>query len=140
MDTHSVKVRVCYADTDRMGVVYYGNYLRYFEIARTEYLRALGTAYRDVEEQGAFLTVSEATCKYLSPARYDDMLAITTWVDRLRPTRVDFRHVVTRESGGARLAEGHVVLACVDDRGRPMRVPETVTRPMQVHARPSGDP
>ncbi|MDP6106940.1 MAG: thioesterase family protein [Candidatus Brocadiia bacterium] len=132
MKSHTEELRVCYADTDRMGWVYYGNYLRYFEIGRTEYLREAGATYRDLDERGVFFAVSEASCRYLEPARYDDVLRITTWVERLRPTRIDFAHLVERKGDGARVAEGSVVLACVNGSGRPARLPEEVTGAVEV--------
>jgi acyl-CoA thioester hydrolase len=76
--------------------------------------------------------VTEAHCKYLAPARYDDVLVITTHVDRLRPTRIDFRHRVAREEDGAPLAEGHLVLACVDGNGRPRGIPTEVREAIEV--------
>ena len=140
MKIHTVGVRVRYAETDRMGVVYYANYLTYFETGRTEYLRALGTTYRELEEAGVYFPVVEASCKYLGRAGYDDELELLTWVDRLRPTRIDFRHLIVGRRAGAHLASGHVVLACVDRRGRPRRLPESVTRNIELCAGPGQAP
>jgi acyl-CoA thioester hydrolase len=126
---------VRYAETDQMGVAYNAHFLTYFEVARTEYLRKLGTAYRDLEDKGFYLVVVEAYCKYLGPARYDDVLEVTTWVDRLRPTRIDFRHSVRRKAGQSRegaVAEGHVVLACVNRDRRPQALPPEVTSVIDV--------
>ena len=74
MHVHETKVRVLYAHTDKAGVVYYANYLQFFEAGRTEYFRSLGKSYADFERQGILLTVVEASCKYLAPAAYDDEL------------------------------------------------------------------
>ena len=123
MKTHVLDIRVRYGDTDRAGVVYYANYFHYFEIGRTEYLRALGAPYRCLEERGVLFVVVEATCRYMAPAGYDDDLQVVSWVDRLRPTRVDFRTLVVRKGQRTPIAEGHVVLACVDRERRPLRVP-----------------
>ena len=126
MDTDTIDIRVRYAETDQMGVVFNANLLVYFEVARTEYMRGLDTAYRDMENDGYYLMVSEAHCKYTGPAEYDDVLEITTWVDRVRPMRIDFRHQVRRRQDGAPVAEGHVVLACVDGSLRPQALPAEV--------------
>ena len=140
MKTHTVDIRVRYAETDQMGAVYYANYLLYFETGRTEYLRGLGTSYRSLEEGGVYFPVVEVNCRYLGGAHYDDELQIITWVDRLRPTRIDFRHLVVRKGDGARLASGHVVLACLDSGGRPIRIPEPVTKNIELCSGPEGAP
>jgi len=130
--THLTRIRTRYAETDQMGVVYNSHFLTYFEVGRTEFLRAAGIAYRGLEGRGVHLVVVEAHCKYLAPARYDDVLEVTTWVDRLRPTRIDFRHRVAREADAAPLAEGHLVLACVDGSGRPQAIPPDVKESIEV--------
>ncbi|MFW6119086.1 MAG: acyl-CoA thioesterase [Planctomycetota bacterium] len=132
MATQTVDIRVRYAETDQMGVVYNSHFLVYFEVGRTEYLRALGTTYRELEEQGVYLAVVEAHCRYLGPARYDDLLELTTWVERLRPTRIDFAHEVRRKEDGASVAEGRIVLACLDEEGHPRRLPGEITRAVQT--------
>jgi len=118
--------RVLYAETDQMGAVYNAHFLTYFEIGRTEYLRRRGIAYRELETRGVYLVVVEAHCRYQRPARYDDVLEIQTWVGRLRPTRIDFRHRVLRQSDGTRIAEGHMVLACIDADRKPRPLPRDV--------------
>ncbi len=132
MKTHTIEVRVRYSETDRMGLVYNANFLVYFEVARVEYLRALGVAYRDLEERGCLLPVIEAHCRYSGQARYDDVLEVVTYVDRLRPTRIDFRHRVRRKSDGAPIAEGHIVLACLGENMRPRRLPPEVTDAVEL--------
>jgi len=132
MKTHTTEVRVRYSETDRMGLVYNAHLLVYFEVARVEYLRALGTVYRDLEHRGYLLPVVEAHCKYTGQARYDDLLEIVTWVDRLRPTRIDFRHRVRRKADGAPVAEGHIVLACLDKALRPQRLPAEIRDAVEV--------
>jgi len=119
---HEMSVRVTYADTDKGGVVYYANYLKYFEMGRAEYVRSLGKSYADMEAEGALFTVSEASCRYRAPARYDELITIHTWVSRLRPTRINFRYRVTGPSGKT-LVEGETVLACLDASGRPQPLP-----------------
>lgn len=132
MKTHITEVRVRYSETDRMGLVYNAHLFIYFEVARVEYLRALGTVYRDMEERGFLLPVIEAHCKYTGQARYDDVLELTTWVDRVRPARIDFRHLVRRKSDGAQVAEGHIVLACLGKDMRPRRLPPEITEAVEV--------
>jgi len=134
MKTDTVEIRVRYAETDQMGVAYNAHFFTYFEVARTEYLRKLGTAYRDLEEKGFYLVVVEAYCKYLGPARYDDVLEVTTWVDRLRPTRIDFGYSVRRKAGHA-VAEGRVVLACLNQSRRPQALPRDITSVVEVTKR-----
>jgi len=137
MKTHVLNMRVRYGETDSAGVVYYANYFHYFEIGRTEYLRALGLPYRSLEERGIHFVVTEASCRYHGSARYDDELEVISWVDRLRPTRVDFRTLVVRKGERAPIAAGHVVLACVGRDRRPARVPqELVDRIELAHGPP----
>jgi len=116
-------VRVRYADTDQMGFVYYGNYLRWFEIGRTEMLRALGMSYREVEAAGIRLPVLEARCRYRRPARYDDRGVIETGRAGLRRASLRFTYRVLREPGGELLAEGETEHCFLDARGRPARPP-----------------
>lgn len=112
MHIHETTQRVLYAHTDKAGVVYYANYLAFFEIGRTEYFRALGKSYADFEREGIFLTVAEATLKYLAPAEYDDLLTIRTRVTRVRRTRIDFAYEVRGPKGNI-LCEGTTLLACI---------------------------
>ncbi len=115
--------RVPYADTDMMGVVYYGNYLAYFERCRNELMRATGVSYRQMEEQGAMLPVVEAHVDYKRPARYDDELAITGWLEYAAGARMKVCCEVRR--GGELLASGYTVHACLSTKtNRPVRVPQ----------------
>lgn len=118
-------VRVRYAETDKMGVVYYANYLAWFEVGRCEWLRSLGWSYREMEAGGALLPVIEARCEYRHPSRYDDELEIRTRGTLLSPARVRFDYEVWHR-GGAMAASGHTVHASTDQRGRPRRLPERV--------------
>lgn len=115
--------RVPYADTDQMGVVYYANFLVYFERSRNEALRALGVTYREMESEGILLPVVEAHCDYRQPALYDDLLEIHGWFERMGRTRVRACCEVRR--GDALLAEGYTVHACLSrETMRPTRLPE----------------
>ena len=113
--------RVIYGDTDTMGVVYYGQYLRLFEIGRNAYMRARGLPYREVERRGVILPVTEARCRYLRPARYDDRVTVETWVARARGARVVFEYRLLDEDGRV-LAEGHTEHGSVNRDGRPVRL------------------
>ncbi len=116
-------LRVRYADTDQMGMAYYGNYLRWFEVGRAELLRSLGLSYREVEESGLRLPVVESQCRYLKPARYDDLLAIETAIARLGRASVRFAYRVVREADRELLARGMTEHCFVDAGGRPVRPP-----------------
>jgi acyl-CoA thioester hydrolase len=120
--------RVIYGDTDQMGVVYYANYLRYFEHARNEFLRARGATYRAFEEQGLMLPVVEVLVNYRAPARYDDVLLIATEVTSTSRVRLTFSYEVSREGEAAVLCTGHTVHACVTTAGKPARLPEHVVQ------------
>jgi len=115
--------RVIYGDTDTGGVMYYGNYLRLFEIGRTELLRAHGLTYREIEErEGLILPVVEVHVRYKAPARYDDLLTLETKLSELKLHRVRFNYIVRRE--GRLLAEGYTVHVPVTREGRLTRFPE----------------
>lgn len=99
MYTHTVKYRVCYADTDQMGYVYYGNYARLCEIARVETLRSLGVSYKSLEDKGIGLPVAEHYTKYLAPGLYDDELTIICQVDMLPTRKIVFSYQIKNEAG-----------------------------------------
>jgi acyl-CoA thioester hydrolase len=118
------RIRVIYGDTDQMGMVYYGNYLRYFEIGRNEFLRRAGAPYRAFEEShGLMLPVVEAAVFYRRPARYDDELGIHAAVPEVRGASARFAYAIRRLPDGELLVEGHTVHACVDGSGRVTRIP-----------------
>lgn len=122
----SINVRVRYAETDQMGVVYHANYFMWFEIGRCELLRAHGRSYRDMEAQGVGLPVIEAHCEYKAPARYDDELQVKTWGKLLSPARVEFTYEISRPSDGIVNAVGTTIHAAVDANGRPCRLPDYI--------------
>jgi acyl-CoA thioester hydrolase len=124
--TTSARVRVRYAETDQMGVVYYANYLVWFEVGRTDLLRQSGWNYREMEAEGFALPVVEAHCEYRQSARYDDELDIVTSGALLSPVRVRFAYEVIRVADGMKLAGGHTVHAVLDPTGKPRRLPERV--------------
>jgi acyl-CoA thioester hydrolase len=119
------EIRVIYGDTDQMGVVYYGNYLRYFEAARNEWLRAKGACWRDVEaEHSVYLPVAEAKVSYKRPARYDDVLGVETRLGDLGLVSLRFDYRVVR--GEEVLALGHTVHACVSRGGDIREFPQAL--------------
>ena len=120
------RVRVRYAETDKMGVVYYANYLVWFEVGRTDLLRESGWDYREMEKEGYALPVIEAHCTYREPARYDDVLDVRTTGMLLSPVRVQFTYEIVRASDAAMLATGTTIHATLDRAGRPCRLPERV--------------
>jgi acyl-CoA thioester hydrolase len=128
-------VRVRYAETDRMGVVYYANYLVWFEVGRTEWLRETGWSYREMERDGVSLPVIEAHCEYRQPAAYDDELEIRTRAALLSPVRVRFDYEVVRMGEEALVAAGHTVHAALDGQGRPCRLPLRVRDLLAGHER-----
>jgi len=122
---HSVsRVRVRYAETDQMGVVYYANYFVWFEVGRTDLLRGQGWSYREMERDGFALPVIEAHCEYRQSARYDDELEVRTSGTLLSPVRVGFSYEVVRPADAATIATGRTIHAAVDRDGRPCRLPD----------------
>lgn len=120
--TTHLAYRVPYADTDQIGIVYYANFLVYFERSRNEALRSLGLTYREMESEGILLPVIEAHCRYLQPALYDDLLEIHGWFEREGRTRVRACCEVRR--GETLLAEGYTIHACLSrETRRPVRLP-----------------
>jgi acyl-CoA thioester hydrolase len=120
------RVRVRYAETDQMGVVYYANYFVWFEVGRTDLLRESGRNYRDMETEGFGLPVIEAQCTYRESAKYDDDIEVRTTGEMLSPVRVKFSYQVVRAADAAMLATGSTIHATLDRHGRPCRLPDRV--------------
>lgn len=125
-EARRTRVRVRYADTDQMGVVYYANYLVWFEVARTEWLRQGGWTYREMEADGILLPVIEAHCQYRQPARYDDEIEIRTVASVLTPVRIRFDYEARKTADDALSASGHTIHAAVGPDGRPRKLPGRV--------------
>jgi acyl-CoA thioester hydrolase len=124
--TSVTTLRVRYAETDKMGVVYYANYLVWFEVARAELLRSLGWSYREMELAGVSLPVIEAHCDYRRPAHYDDELEVKAEGRMLSPVRMEFRYEVVRKQDRTVAASGRTVHAALDASGKPCRLPARV--------------
>src|SRR5688572_16935327 len=120
------RVRVRYAETDKMGVVYYANYFVWFEVARAELLRSLGRSYRAMEHAGVALPVIEAQCAEHPPARYDDEPEVKADGVMLSPVRMQFTYEVTRPEDSTLAASGRTLHVAVDANGRPCRLPERI--------------
>jgi acyl-CoA thioester hydrolase len=126
MPSSVTTLRVRYAETDQMGVVYYAHYFVWFEVARAELLRTLGWNYREMEEGGVLLPVIEATCTYRRPARYDDEIEVRTEGRLCSPVRMEFSYEVMVKGRGEVVATGKTVHAATDRDGKPSRVPERI--------------
>jgi acyl-CoA thioester hydrolase len=121
--TNSTELRVRYAETDRMGIVYYANYLVWCEVGRVEFMRALGGSYAELEARGYGLAVAEATVRYLAPARFDDPVLIETTLAGVRSRAVTFDYVISHAETGTRFATAHTALVSIDSSGRPTALP-----------------
>ena len=126
MPASVTSLRVRYAETDKMGVVYYANFLVWFEVARADLMRSLGWTYREMEAAGISLPVIEAHCEYQRPARYDDEIEVRTEGRMLTAVRMKFSYTVVRRADQCVAAEGYTVHAAVDAAGRPCRLPARV--------------
>jgi acyl-CoA thioester hydrolase len=119
-------VRVRYAETDKMGVVYYAHYFVWFEIGRTDWLREAGATYRAMESDGVALPVIEAHCEYTHGARYDDEIEVRTRARMISPVRIAFDYVLARRPDGMTIASGYTVHVTINSAGRPTRLPAYV--------------
>ena len=125
MLSHETRVRVRYAETDQMGVVYYANYLVWMEVARVEFCKALGFRYRDMElEDGVLLAVIEAHCRYLHPARFDEEVIIETRVAEANSRLVEFAYEMRLADGGRKLASGSTRHIFCNREMKRVRLPE----------------
>ena len=117
-------VRVRYAETDQMGVVYHSNFLIYFEIGRTDYFRRLGFTYRKMEEDKVYMPVTECYCRYFIPAVYDDELEIVTGLEMQSRLRIKFLYDVQRRDDSKKIAAGFTVHVPINPEGNPCRIPQ----------------
>lgn len=131
MKIHEIKTRVRYQETDQMGIVYYANFFTYFEMGRTEYLRSLGLPYSELEKEHIYFPVIETRCRFRSPAHYDDVLIVHTWISELKHASVEFSHKIIRESNNTLIAEGFSKLACLNASRQPTAMPERLRKLLQ---------
>lgn len=122
--TSETRFRARYSETDKMGVIYYANYLVWMEMGRTDYCKSVGFDYRDMELDGANMAVAEATCRYVSPARYDDEILVITRIERLNRRLITFAYVITNDRTQAVLAEGTTVHIAVGADGKSRFIPQ----------------
>ncbi len=128
-DFYETTVRVRYAETDQMGVVYYANFFVWFEIGRVELFRQMGFAYKEMEQKDdSYIVVAEAHCRYLRPARYDDVLHIRTRVAESRSRTIRFAYQISNEVTGELLATGDTTHVICDRNGRPKTLPAKYRR------------
>ena len=119
------RIRVRYAETDQMGVVYYANYLVWMEVGRVELCKACGFNYRDMErEDGVMMAVAEANCRYSAPARFDDEVIIRTWIEDANPRIVKFAYEMSVAADGRKLASGYTRHVLVDRQFQRTRLPQ----------------
>jgi len=118
-----VPIRVIYADTDAMGIVYHTNYIRWFEIGRTELLREVGLVYAEWGGRGYHLPLIEAYCHYLQAARYDQVLLIEAGLGHVNRATVKFVYTIWDEAHKKEMAEGYTVHACINPQGKVIRLP-----------------
>ena len=128
----SSEFRVRYSETDQMGVVYHTNYLVWCEIGRTDFIRASGSTYAELERRGVLLAVSEVTIRYHAAARYDDLVHVQTTLGGVRSRAVTFDYLITNADTGERLASARTVLVSLDRRGRPATLPEDFRRQLEI--------
>ena len=121
-----IEIRVRYAEVDRMGVLHHSRYWVYFEMGRTELLRQAGVTYRDLEQAGVYFVVARCAARFHAPARYDDVLKLTTEVGSMGRARIDHTYRLCRKGDGLLLATAEITIACVDADGRLQPIPESV--------------
>ncbi|HBL15499.1 MAG TPA: hypothetical protein DD417_01695 [Elusimicrobia bacterium] len=120
---HEYEMRVTYADTDRLGIVYHSNYFKYFDVGRTELMRSAGYRYRDME-RNLFMPIIEARCNYMAPSRYDEILVIKTWIAWLGPASVAFESDIREHDSARVVARGFTRHAVVNEFWKPIRLPK----------------
>jgi acyl-CoA thioester hydrolase len=127
VNTHvgEVRIRVRYAETDQMGVVYHANYFVWFEVGRVEFLRQMGFSYREMEENDScFIAVVDARCRYKAPAHYDDEISVRTTLKNVRESVIHFGYELVRDGDATLLAEGETMHVVTDAEMKRRTIPE----------------
>lgn len=132
------KVRVRYAETDAMGIVYHANYYVWFEVGRGDFMRNFDMSYKHMEKEGIMLPVVESHCRYRMPAQYDDLLTIRTEVKELGAVKISFRYQILRDSDNALLAEGETVHAFTDKSKKPINLRKNYGELYEIIAKAAG--
>jgi len=130
------RFRVRFAETDKMGVVYYANYFIWMEVGRTDYCKSVGFSYRDMERDDANMAVADASCRYIAPARYDDEILVRTTIERLNRRLVTFAYSILNSETGDLLAEGKTIHITIDKQGRKGSIPEKYLALLQASQLP----
>src|SRR4051812_3302423 len=134
MRYYDFEVRISYSETDRMGVIYYANYLVFFERGRTEFLRSLGMRYRDLEEkEGIFLPAADAHVEYLHPGRYDDLIKVRTFISELGGAHITFRYEIINVEINQLIATGSSKHPTVNRAWKPTRIPPILRKLLEPH-------
>lgn len=134
-DQHRIQLRVRYDECDPMGFLHHANYLKYFEVARTDLFRSQGGNYRDFESSGMFVVVAKIACQYHLPARYDDVLDVVVKVERITEARIEQSYRVERAE--QKIVSAEVTLAVIDRGGRLQRIPEVLRNPRGANHPPA---
>lgn len=130
--TQEINIRVRYGETDKMGVVYHANYAQYLEVARVEWLRALGISYKWMEENGVMLPVISLHIDYKNPARYDDLLTVTVGLKKMPGVKIEFWYEIRSEDGTILIA-ANTVLAFINTlTNKPMRCPDYILEKLEL--------
>ena len=124
--TREIEIRVRYAETDQMGVVYHANYLVWCEMGRTDFIRDLGLSYAAMERSGVSLAVSELSARYHAPARYDDLIRVRTTLVDVRSRMIVFDYRITNADTGQKLVSARTTLISIDRDGKPQALPHTI--------------
>ena len=132
---HEAQIRIRYKDTDLMGVVYYGNYLTFFEVGRAELMRDLGFPYAEIEADGYFLVVTEANTKYYANVGYDSEVTVKTKIAKVKNVSIRFNYEVVDEAGKL-LVSGHTVHACLNSDLKPVRIPPDLREVIKKNIKP----
>lgn len=130
MYKHELKVRVRYSETDKMGVVYHGNFVPYFEIGRVELMRAIGVVYKDMEDEGVLMPVVHLEIDFKHPAVYDEEITIETWVEDLPSTKMTFHHEVYSELGKL-VCTAKVILVFINNEFKPVRASKSIVEALK---------
>lgn len=133
-EPHVTELRVRYSETDQMGVVYHAEYLVWCEVGRTDFIRALGLPYAELEHRGTALAVAEASIRYLAPARYDDLIRVETRLSDVRSRAITFEYEIRNAETGSRLATARTLLVSLDASGKPVPLPADVRSLMERSA------
>ena len=126
MKEHKIEIRVSYADTDQMNVVYYANYFVWFERGRIEYLRALGLSYKEMEKQNLILPVMEASCSYKAPAHFDDLVVVKTKIKEMGKSSISFTYEVLNKDSNQLLATGETRHPFINKERKIVRIPDEI--------------